>query len=315
VTVTAVSGEGDTFVVETDSGHYQARNVVVATGAFQKPRIPSYAADIVPHIHQVHSSQYRRPDDLPPGAVLVVGSGQSGCQIAEELHQSGRQVYLCTGRAGRVPRRYRGREIFYWIDDIGGFDQTVDTLESLSERFAANPQLTGKDGGKAMNLHQFAQDGIRLLGRLQGAQGTRIEIAPDLKDNLAAVDQMEAEIKKAIDRYIDANSLGTPEEAPAPALRAGYDADIITTLDLNDAGITSIIWAAGYRVDFSWIQFPIFDAYGYPDHERGVTAKPGLYFVGLMWLHKSKSNLFLGMGEDTEYIAAHLAERQPTVMR
>jgi putative flavoprotein involved in K+ transport len=309
VTVTAVREDAAGFRVETDQGDYQATNVVVATGAFQKPRIPSYAQHIAPHIHQIHTSKYRQPDDLPSGAVLMVGSGQSGCQITEELYKSGRTVYLCTGGAGRVPRRYRGQEVFRWIDRLGLFDAPVDTLKSPAERFAANPQLTGKDGGKALNLHQFALDGVTLLGRLQNASGSQIFIAGDLMENLARVDQREADLKKGINNYIQQHGLDLPNEH-TPELRAGYDSEIITELDLDDAGITSILWATGYRMDFSWIQFPIFDDYGCPIQQRGVTDQPGLYFIGLQWLHNLKSSLFYGMGDDAKYIAARIAERE-----
>lgn len=309
VTVTCVRDDADGFAVETDKGALLATNVVVATGAFQKPRIPSFAAQIAPHIHQIHSSQYRNPDSLAPGAVLVVGSGQSGCQIAEELYQRGRSVYLCTGKAGRLPRGYRGQDVFRWVNELGLFNQTVGSLDSPAERFDANPQLTGKDGGRSLNLHQFARDGATLLGRLQGASGSKLSIAGDLMDNLASMDQMEAGFKEAVNRYIEQNGLQAPAEKHQPELRTGYDSAIVTELNLDEAGITSIVWAAGYTVDFSWIQFPIFDEFGYPHHQRGITAQPGLYFIGLLWLHTSKSNLFFGMGDDAAYIAAHIAQR------
>ncbi len=308
IEVTCIQGTEDGFFVETDHGLFEATNVVIATGAFQKPRIPAYSSKIASHIVQLHSSQYRNPQQLPPGAVLVVGSGQSGCQITEELYQQGRKVYLCTGRAGRVPRRYRGKDIFQWGDALGMFDQTVDKLDSPAERFEANPQLTGRDGGRALNLHQFALDGVTLLGHLQDAGGSKVLMAGDLLENLASVDKREAEFKKGVNGYIEQSGIQSPEDH-TPELRTGYDCEIIRELDLDAAGITSIIWAAGYIFDFSWIQFPIFDEFGYPVHQRGITAQPGLYFAGLLWLHKSKSNLFYGIGEDTAHIAAHIAQR------
>jgi putative flavoprotein involved in K+ transport len=310
VEVTCLQGTGDSLMVDTSQGSILAKNVVVATGAFQKPRIPPYAAHIAPHITQLHSSQYRNPDQLPPGAVLVVGSGQSGCQITEELCQQGRRVYLCTGRAGRLPRRYRGREVFRWVNDLGLFDQTVDKLNSPAERFDANPQLTGKDGGHSLNLHRFALDGVTLLGRAQGASGAKFFMADDLMENLASSDKLEADFKKGVNSYIEQNGLQLPDDDNLPELRAGYDCEIITELDLDEAGITSIIWAAGYVVDYSWIQFPIFDEFGYPVHQRGITQQPGLYFMGLLWLHKSKSNLFFGMGDDAAHIVQHIASRR-----
>jgi putative flavoprotein involved in K+ transport len=186
----------------------------------------------------------------------------------------------------------------------------VDKLDSPADRFEANPQLTGKDGGRALNLHQFARDGVTLLGRLQSAHGTRLSIAGDLMDNLAAADKPETQLRKAIDDYVEQNGLAAPQEEPPPPLRAGYDGEMIAELDLDAAGITSIVWAAGYEVDFGWIQLPIFDEYGYPVHQRGVTAQPGLYFIGLLWQHTAKSSLFLGITEDAEHIAACIADRE-----
>jgi putative flavoprotein involved in K+ transport len=306
VEVTCVGGIRNGFTLETSVGAVEATNVVVATGAFQKPRIPAFSAKIAPHIFQVHSSQYRNPQALPPGAVLVVGSGQSGCQIAEELYQQGREVYLSTGRAGRLPRRYRGKDVFYWARELGVFDRTVDKLSSPEERFAANPQLTGNDGGRTLNLHQFALDGVMLLGRLQDADQSKLSLADDLMDNLVAADQFAAEFKQGVDQFIEANGIHAPQEFE-PELRAGYDAKVITELDLESAGITSIIWATGYSFDYSWVKFPIFDDAGYPVHQRGVTAQPGLYFIGLQWLHTPKSSLFLGIADDAAHVAAHIA--------
>ena len=207
-----------------------------------------------------------------------------------------------------MPRRYRGKDIFFWGDKLGIFDRTVDQLTSPAQRFVANPQFTGKDGGRALNLHQFALDGVRLLGHLQDADGTRLAIANDLKDNLAAADKPAAEFRKGIDRFIQAAGIDAPEE-DVPELRAGYESKLITELDLNTEGITSIIWATGYTVDFSWLRFPIFDEFGYPVQQHGVSAQPGLYFIGLPWLHKQKSSLFLGVADDADYIASHIAKR------
>jgi putative flavoprotein involved in K+ transport len=308
IEVTCVKGVKNGFTVETNQSVLEAANVVVATGAFQKPNIPAYSAKISTPILQLHSSQYRNPQQLPDGAVLVVGSGQSGCQITEELYQQGRKVYLCTGRAGRIPRRYRGKEVFHWVEALGLFDQTVDKLSSPDERFEANPQLSGKNGGHALNLHQFAMDGVTLLGRMQDANDSRVSIAGDLMENLSKADNMEVQFKKAVNSYIEQRGLQAPED-DSIELCAGYDTPIITELDLETQAITSIIWATGYRVDFSWLQFPIFDQFGYPLHQRGVTAQPGLYFIGLLWLHKSKSSLFMGITEDAAYIAKHIQAR------
>lgn len=309
VEVTAVRGDGDEFAIDSNAGTFRAANVVIAAGAFQKPKRPAFSAHISPHIHQLHSSEYRNPQQLPPGATLVVGSGQSGCQIAEELCEAGRKTYLSTGSAGRMPRRYRGKDIFWWLNHMGMMDRSPDQLPSLARRFDSNPLLTGKGCGRWLNLHQFALDGITLLGRIVDGQGTHLVFAPDLMENLAKTDKMVGDITKAIDGYIAKTGMEAPEAEPLADLRTGYEQPIVTELDLDAAGITSIIWAAGYAYDFSWVQFPIFDDVGYPIQQRGITAQPGLYFIGLLWLSKPKSSLLLGVGEDAEYIAAHIAQR------
>jgi putative flavoprotein involved in K+ transport len=294
--------------VRTDAGTLEARNVVIATGTFQRPRIPTFSQAISPDVVQLHSSRYRNPEQLPPGSVLVVGSGQSGCQIAEELNQSGREVYLCTSGVPRAPRRYRGRDFMWWLVENGFVDRTVDDLPSPAARFTPNPHVTGKDGGHTLNLHQFARDGVVLLGHMEGADGSEVKMAADLMDNLKAADEAAAKMKQGIDTFIEKAGIDAPKE-DQPPLRAGYDADIITELDLEDAGIRSVIWATGYRWDYSWIEAPIFDDFGYPVQERGVTPQEGLYFVGLHWLHTLKSGLFLGVGDDAAHVAGEIDSR------
>lgn len=310
VEVTAVEPKEaeDGYRIHTSGHLYEADNVVVAVGAFQFPNIPAFSEDAPEAIVQVHSSDYQNPDDLPEGNVLVVGSGQSGCQIAQELNENGRHVYLCTGSAGRLPRRYRGKDGMWWGIKLGMVDQTVDELDSPAERFAANPQISGKDGGQEINLHQFARDGIELLGRLQGFQGQRAMLAPDLHQNLARADKMAAQFRKGVDKYVREAGLDVPEET-VTELQDGYEQEVKTELDLTEAGIGVILWATGFDRDFSWIQLPIFDEWGYPIQQRGVTEHEGLYFLGLHWLHTLKSGLFLGVGEDAEHIAAHIAGR------
>lgn len=310
VTTVEKNEAGAGYLIHTTDGVYEASNVVVAVGAFQFPDIPACSENAPEEIAQLHSSEYRNPEALPEGPVLVVGSGQSGCQIAQELNESGRQVYLCTGSAGRLPRRYRGRDGMWWAIRLGIVDQTVDELESPEERFDANPQISGKDGGQDINLHQFARDGIQLLGRLEDFQGRRAVVAPDLHQNLARADEMAAQFRKGVDKYVDKAGLDAPEESVVE-LQDGYKQDVTTELDLAEAEIKVILWATGFDWDFSWIEVPDFDEWGYPVQERGVTEHPGLYFLGLHYLHTLKSGLFLGVGEDAEHIAAHMAERVP----
>ena len=306
--VTAVAqtpNRQDYRVTMADDWTIEAANVVLATGSFQQPNLPTFAAALPNHILQLHSGQYRNPAALPPGAVLVVGSGQSGAQIAEELYQHGRTVYLCVGSAGRAPRRYRGRDTWEWLSLCGFLDRTVDKLPSLQARFAANPHISGRDGGHTLNLHQFARDGVRLLGRLTSAGKGKISLAPDLHESLARADQFEARLLAMIDDYIDRTGITAPVEQ-IPQLSDGFATVIVQELDVASAGITSVIWALGYRFDFDLVKLPVLDVYGYPVQQRGVTAFPGLYFVGLNWLHSQKSGLLQGVGDDAAAVAAHL---------
>jgi putative flavoprotein involved in K+ transport len=233
------------YRVLTPEGSFQASNVVIATGFFQQPKLPPFAASLSSRMTQLHSSAYRNPEALPPGAVLVVGSAQSGCQIAEELYQRGRQVYLSTGRAGRVPRRYRGKDIIAWLDQTGLFDLTPEQLPPGMSKFGGIPHFSGTSGGHTLNLHQFARDGVRLLGHLRGAEGNKVALAPDLHENLAQIDQFEHEVVKLIDDYIQEQGLDAPPEA-LPQLRDGYEQSPIDALDLQAAGITTVIWAMAF---------------------------------------------------------------------
>ena len=308
VTIVEQLPDGKGYHVITDHDSYRADNVVMATGLFQQPKIPEYTSEIPIGIVQLHSGHYRNPESLPPGAVLVAGSGQSGSQIAEELYQSGRKVYLCVGSAGRAPRRYRGKDVVEWLLLAGFFDRTADKLPSPRAKFSGNPQLSGKNGGHTLNVHKFARDGVQLLGRIVGAQDGRVALAPGLHENLAKVDKFEADLVKLLDEYILKNGLDAPEET-IPQLRDGYDVDEITKLDLRLAGISTIIWSAGYSFDFSLVKLPVTDGDGYPIQQRCVTAYPGLYFIGLPWLYKYKSGLLMGVGEDAEYVADQIMVR------
>lgn len=301
--------DGAGYLVKTGEDAWEARHVVVATGLYQEPKIPSFAAELNPEIVQQHSGKYRNPQALPPGAVLVVGTAQSGCQIAEELYLSGRKVYLCVGSAGRVPRRYRGKDVYEWMYLSGFLSRTPDKLPSPQAKFGANPHVSGKDGGRTLNLHQFARDGVVLLGHIRDGRGDRVWLANDLKENLKKSDQVEVDIVKMIDDYIARTGLQAPPQV-LPVLRDGYEAEEITELNLHTAGITSIIWAIGYDFNFSFVKLPIFDNDGFPLQNRGVTSVPGLFFVGLPWLHTMKSGHLSGVGEDAEYIAAAIAHQQ-----
>jgi putative flavoprotein involved in K+ transport len=306
VTSIEPQANGNGYLVTTDREMYAANQVVMATGMFQRPKIPAVSGALPAPILQIHSGAYRHPDALPPGAILVVGSAQSGCQIAEELYQNGRTVYLSVSGAGRAPRRYRGKDVFEWLHLNGFLDRTVDKLPSPKAKFGSNPHVSGKAGGHALNLHQFARDGVILLGRVQAASDGSIGLAADLKESLAKADKFEVELVKMIDSYIEKSGWDVPLEV-LPQLRDGYAVEEVRELNLKAAGITTIIWATGYRFDFSLVHSPIFDEDGYPIQQRGVTPAPGLYFVGLPWLDTQKSGLLLGVGAHTDYIAGQVA--------
>ena len=270
IRVTSVEPVETGYLVRTEEAEFKAANVVIATGMYQQPKIPPFSSNLSSEILQLHSSEYHKPEALPEGAVLVVGSAQSGCQIAEELYQSGRKVYLSVSSAARVPRRYRGKDITQWLDDLGFYDRTADQLPSPKAKFGGSIHGTGKDGGHTINLHQFARDGVVLLGHIQSVQEDRIELTPDLMENLAKADKFEEDVVNQVDEYIEKTGLDAPLET-LPELRDGYEAEVILDLDLKSVGITTVIWATGYKFDFNIVRLPVFDEDGYPQQKRGVT--------------------------------------------
>lgn len=305
--------QGGYHVRTRQHGDLAAPVVVVATGFFEMPRIPAVAERLPPSVVQIHSSAYKRPDQLPAGAVLVVGSGQSGCQIAEELHESGRRVYLSTGGAGRLPRRYRGKDGTEWAKLGAKLEQTLEMLESPLEAFQANPHNSGKRGGHTLNLHAFARDGITLLGRFRDVSGEgRLQFAPDLKANLAKADEFAANLKTSVDAAIQ--KLGLPIPAASPENSDDYDGDDgyrqdeVLELAIEEAGITAVVWANGFSWDYSLVKVPgALDESGLPVHVGGVSPLPGLYFMGVHFQTKFKSDIFYGVGEDAAQVAEHIA--------
>jgi len=288
----------------------EARNVVVAAGQYQKPKVPGLGSELPEHVFQIHSSEYRNPRELPPGAVLVVGTGQSGAQIAEEIYQSGRRVFLVVSRCGRGPRRYRGKDTSRWMFEMGMFDQTVDKLPP-DAKSRCNMHVSGRDGGHDLNLRAFARDGVVLLGRLEGAADGRIFLAADLRENLANADQSAAKLKKSIDEFIRKMAIDAPEDDAANDFgpNEGAEGEPLLELDLATKDIASVVWATGYRREFGWIHLPITGEDGDPIHRRGVSPFPGLFFLGLRLLHKPKSELLLGVGEDAMFPTSQIRSR------
>lgn len=302
VKVLSVERSDAGYRVQTQHRAYEAENVVIAVGFYQHPKFPPFCKKCSAEIFQIHSAQYQNPQTLPDGAVLVVGSAQSGSQMAEELNEHGYKVYLSVSETGRFPRRYRGVDAALWMEKMGYFNRTVDQLPSSHARFAASAHGTGKNGGHTINMHQFARDGITLLGRIQDVQHNLVLIEPGLHDSLRKADQFELEFVREVDQYIEETGLKVPEET-LPHLEDGFQLEEIRQLDLHQAGIRTILWATGYGYDFSWVKLPVLDADGLPQHERGVTRFPGLYFIGMPFLHSGKSGLLYGAAEDAAYIA------------
>ena len=291
------------FRLVTPQGELRARNVVVAMGPYQRARIPPQHRGLPPEVVQVHAGDYRNPQLLPDGAVLVIGSGASGCQITDELIEAGRRTYLSVGRHQRVPRRYRGRDAFWWRRELGLLDQTA--AEVPSERRFSPPLVTGVHGGYDVDLRQSAAQGLLLLGHLQGSSEGRLQFVDDLGAHLRDGDRSLQEFLAMVDAHVERTGLDAEPEPHRAAAPIPPVATSPTQLDVRADRIGSVIWATGYRFDFDWIELPeIFDAAEAPIHARGVTAIPGLYFLGLPWLHKRKSTFLGGVGEDAAYLAA-----------
>jgi putative flavoprotein involved in K+ transport len=297
------------FELETSLGLYTADQVVIAAGSYHRPKIPKIAERLPDTILQLHSSDYRNPQLLPDGGVLVVGTGQSGCQIAEDLHLAGKQVHLCVGSAPRSPRRYRGKDVVDWLDQMGYYDLSIDEHPQKEKvRAKANHYVTGRDGGREIDLRQFALEGMQLHGRLKAINSTHLEFWNDLKQNLDQADAVAESIKKTIDSFIEKNQISAPLDQPyQPVWQPENE---LLSLDYKAANISTVIWSTGYQSDFSWIEVPVFDGKGYPGHERGVTDIWGLYFLGLPWLYTWGSGRFSGIARDANYLADYITARK-----
>jgi putative flavoprotein involved in K+ transport len=294
------------FRMVTPKGELRARNVVVATGPFQRGRVPPLQRGLASEVLQIHAGEYRNPHRLCDGSVLVIGSGASGCQIADELIEAGRHTYLSVGRHQRAPRHYRGRDAIWWRRELGLLDQTA--AEVPIERRLPPPLVTGVHGGYDVDLRQSAARGLSLLGHLQDISDGRLHFADDLETNLCAGDQKLEEFVAKIDAHVAHTGLDVEAAPDRPRASARAAAHSRTHLDTRADHIGSVIWATGYNFDFGWIELPeVFDADGTPMHRRGVTDTAGLYFLGLPWLHKRKSTFLAGVGEDAAHIAAAVA--------
>jgi putative flavoprotein involved in K+ transport len=304
VDVERVERKDGGFTLHTPAGALAAANVVVAAGAYQRPTPTALVEAVPPDVFQLHTTEYRRPDQLPEGGLLVVGSGQSGCQIAEELLESGRRVYLSCGHCGWLPRRYRGRELVHWLIETGIAADTPSALPSPAARLRCNPPVSGNDGGHDCNPRWLAAKGAILLGRVDGFDGSDVQIGDNLEASLAWGDEFSAEFRQKVDEYVAESGLDVPDEEVTPP----EPFHSVSKLDLARDSITTILWANGFRPDHSWIDGVETDEQGWPITDGGVSPIPGLYFVGMHWLRTRKSSLFLGVGEDAE----HVVSRMPT---
>ncbi|PJE53816.1 MSMEG_0569 family flavin-dependent oxidoreductase [Marinomonas sp. BSi20584] len=290
------------FHVVTTKGEFTGDQVVIASGGYLKPIIPRMAERIPENILQIHSNQYKNSQQLPDGAVLVVGSGQSGAQIAEDLHIDGKKVFLATGNAPRVARLYRGKDVVEWLDDMGYYQKSVDE-HPLREgvRDNTNHYVTGRDGGREIDLRKFALEGMELFGLMENYQDGQLIFKPNLAANLDAADDTYKNINARIDAYIEKNGIDVPVEPPyQPVWEPKEERE---NLDLAASGITSIIWCIGFTPDFSWLDLPVFNGMGAPVHRRGVTNEKGVYFIGLPWLYTWGSGRFSGVAADAAYLS------------
>jgi putative flavoprotein involved in K+ transport len=303
-TVTSLDHQGDGWTLRTDGGEIRARAVVLATGPFQKARLPAQSAAMPADVVQLHSLDYRRPQLLPEGAVLVVGSGASGAQIAEELVGAGRSTYLCVSRHRRVPRRFLGRDVFAWLVQIGLMDRT--RADWVDGRMPPTVLVTGVDGGHDLNLRELERQGATLVGSLRGVTAGEVELADDAETILAAADEMYDETVRALTRYAREQGVEVPAHDTSPGPRPRPRP---TKLSLHRSGISSVIWATGYSFDYGWVHSPCFDTTGEPIQQRGVGLVEGLYFLGLHWMHTFKSGTFLGIGDDADHVIDHLVDQ------
>jgi putative flavoprotein involved in K+ transport len=305
-TVDLVEASGGGLRVVTDQRTWLARNVVVATGTENLAYLPQAASRIDPAIHQLTAGRYRGPDRVPGGGVLVVGASASGAQIAEELRRAGRPVVVSVGQHARLPRSYRGRDILWWMDRVGVLGQTIDQVhDARSARRAPSLQLSGR--GRPVGLEALAAGGVRLAGRLVAADGQRLSFADDLPATTGAAQARLERLLRTIDAHIthSGEECTSPADPPPPFTAPAGPA----TLDLRRAGIGTVIWATGYRPAYPWLRVPALDRHGEIGHRRGVTRVPGLYVLGLKFLHRRDSSFVGGVGRDAQFVAAHLTRR------
>jgi putative flavoprotein involved in K+ transport len=302
--VRRVSRKAGRFEIATDNSVWRAHNVVVATGWCDRPAVPAVARDLAPDVNQVVPRDYRNPAGLPDGGVLVVGASATGVQIAEELRASGREVTLAVGSHTRLPRRYRGRDIYWWMHRIGMLDKTIDEMPDRGRALREpSAQLIGGPDPRPLDLSVLQANGVRLTGRVTAANGHRVRTATDLSATVAAADRRLHRLLGAIDRH-----LGTPAQHPHVTVQAGG----LPEIDLRAEGFRTVVWATGHRRSYPWLRLPVLNLYGEIRHHRGRTPVPGLYVIGQRFQQRRNSNSIGGVGQDAEHVAHHLMIRRTT---
>ena len=289
-----------------------SRSVVVASGIQRIPKIPAICSRLPSDVFQLHTSDYRNPQSLPPGAVVVVGSGQSGCQITEDLLSAGRTVYLCTSKVPRVPRRYRGKDIVNWWAEMKFWDVTYESLQDKSITRLSQPQISGLERfGHTVSLQDLAGRGVVILGHLLDIDSGTLRLADDAAAHLLFADEFSQRIKRDVDTYLERNNITPPPLEEDAADMPDVDAKCVSPLrqlNLREAGVSTVIWATGFTGDFSWLHLPVFDDQNKAVHRRGISPERGLYFVGFPWLNSRKSGILYGIAEDAEYIAGAIVK-------
>jgi putative flavoprotein involved in K+ transport len=307
VEVLSVDKLADRFQIRTSDGACTADAVFLATSLYGKPSAPRAAERIPEEILQIHTVDYRNAQALPEGDVVVVGSGQSGAQIAEDLHLAGRKVHLVTGNAPRCARFYRGRDVVDWLWDVGQYENTVADDGMGHKRHDTNHYLTGRDGGRDIDLRAFALQGMALYGRLANVEKGRMLFEPNLKANLDDADRVYNGINALIDKHIASKGVTAPEGGIYKPIWEPKSEP--AELDLAARGVSAVVWATGFTPDWSYVRLPIFDGTGYPSHRHGVTTTPGIYVIGLPWLWTWGSGRFLSVGRDAEFVVQHELSR------
>ncbi|MEM7671975.1 MAG: MSMEG_0569 family flavin-dependent oxidoreductase [Verrucomicrobiota bacterium] len=312
VEVLSVIKRTNGFIVETTRGIWNSKQVVVATGSFHTPILPPNVDAIPNSIQQINATDYRNPSQMAPGATAVIGSGQSGCQIAEDLMLDGRQVHLFLGNAPRSPRKYRGKDAVAWLEEMGYYKTTfAEHSDKQKALTGTNHYLTGRDGGREIDLRIFAQKGVKLYGYLDSVSVHGLKALPDVKEKLDSADRSYLGICERIDEYIESAGIDAPVE---PRYTPSWEPEAdVTELNFEAQNITSIIWCIGFRPDFSYVKSDVFNGRGFPIHNRGVTEVAGLYFIGLPWLHTWGSARFSGIAEDSEFLAEQIESSMKTV--